>query len=563
MDYERLAELLFPDVTATPEDIEKQYPPRNLPEGAKVTRYAPSPTGFVHFGALFPSTVGERLARQSGGVFFLRIEDTDAKREVEGAAEAQIRTLSKYGVTFDEGAALDENGNIYDKGEYGPYKQSMRQDIYKVFAKKLVKEGKAYPCFSTFEELAEDTPENKKEELKNRNWSDGLEAEQKAEQLRQRNITIEEVEEALKEGRPFVLRMLANGDPEKKVKITDLIKGNLELPENEKDEVLLKSNGIPTYHFAHAIDDHLMGTTHVVRGEEWLPSLPRHIMLFSYLGFKLPKYMHIAQIMRLDENGNKKKLSKRDMGANVDDYTRMGYAPECVKEYIMTLLNSNFEEWHAQNQDKSIEEFPFSIKKMSTSGCLFDFNKLNDVSKNVIAKMTADQVYEGVAGWAKDFDEEFYTLLAADPDYAKRIFAIGRGGAKPRKDLACWTDAKPYVGLFYDKYFGVTAEIPENYAKEDVLAALHTFRETYNENDDSNDWFNKIKEIASSVGYAPEVKLFKKEPDKFKGHVGDISMFLRIAVTGSNNSPDLYEVMHILGKERTLARIEAFENSLK
>ncbi len=329
MDHNYLAELLFPHVTETPADIEAKYPARQLPEGAKVTRFAPSPTGFVHFGGLFPSTVGERLAHQSGGVFYLRIEDTDAKREVEGAAEGLIKTLAKYGINFDEGAILDENGNIADKGAYGPYKQSQRGQIYQTYAKQLVREGKAYPCFTTEEELDELQAINKKEEIKNTDWQAEAEAK-KAAMLAGRNFTIEEVEEHLKQNHPFVLRILALGDPEKKTKFTDLVKGNLEVPENDEDFVLLKSDGIPTYHFAHAVDDHLMGTTHVIRGEEWLPSLAKHIQLFSYLGFRLPKYMHIAQIMKLDENGNKKKLSKRDMGANMDDYTRMGYCPEEV-----------------------------------------------------------------------------------------------------------------------------------------------------------------------------------------------------------------------------------------
>ncbi|MBO4979457.1 MAG: glutamate--tRNA ligase, partial [Clostridia bacterium] len=342
MDYNYLADLLFKDVTITPEEMEAQFPPRALPEGAKVTRFAPSPTGFVHFGGLFPTTVAERLAHQSGGVLFLRIEDTDAKREIPGAAEGLIRTLATYGIEFDEGAILGEDGKVTDRGIYGPYKQSARAHIYHVFAKALVREGKAYPCFTTEEELEELQQVNKKEEIKNTDWQAEA-AKRRAEMLARRNFTIEEVEEHLKKGDPFVLRILADGDPDKKIRFTDLIKGNMEIPENDEDFVLLKSDGIPTYHFAHAVDDHLMGTTHVIRGEEWLPSLAKHLQLFRYLGFKTPKYMHIAQIMRLDENGNKKKLSKRDMGANMDDYTRMGYCPEAVCEYVMTLLNSNYE----------------------------------------------------------------------------------------------------------------------------------------------------------------------------------------------------------------------------
>ena len=562
MDYKRLSELLFPDVTLTREDIEKRFPPRDLPEGAKVTRFAPSPTGFIHLGGLFPSTVSERLAHQSGGVLILRIEDTDAKREVDGAATALIETLARFGIKFDEGAAIGENGEIVDNGSYGPYKQSERKEIYHVFAKWLVAEGKAYPVFTTDEELEAIKEVDKKAEVKSREWTPELEAEQRAEKLKQREFTIEEVEEHLKNGDKFVLRMLANGDPDKKIKFTDLIKGNLEIPENDKDEVLLKSDGIPTYHFAHAIDDHFMGTTHVVRGEEWLPSLPRHIMLFNYLGFKLPKFMHIAQIMHLDENGNKKKLSKRDMGANVEDYRRMGYTNECMTEYVMTLLNSNFEEWHAQNPDKPISDFPFSIKKMSTSGCLLDFGKLTDVSKNVLSKMTTDEIYSKVADWAGEFDPDFAVHLTADSEYSKKIFAIGRGGKKPRKDFATLAEVKPFIGFFFDDYFKVTDEYPENFDKADIRTALEGFLGTYDKSDDMNTWFEKIQKIGESLGYTPDMKAYKADPTAFKGNVGDISMFIRVAVTGRINSPDLYTVMQIIGEDRVRARINKMLESL-
>jgi len=561
MDYNYLAELLFKDVKETPADVEAKFPPRALPEGAKVTRFAPSPTGFVHFGGLFPTTVAERLAHQSGGVLFLRIEDTDAKREVPGAAEGLIRTLATYGIEFDEGAILDENGKVADRGAYGPYKQSERASIYHVFAKQLVREGKAYPCFTTEEELEELQQVNKKEEIKNIDWQ--AEAEKRrAEMLARRNFTIEEVEEHLKNGDPFVLRILADGDPEKKIRFTDLIKGNMEIPENDEDFVLLKSDGIPTYHFAHAVDDHLMGTTHVIRGEEWLPSLAKHLQLFRYLGFKTPKYMHIAQIMRLDENGNKKKLSKRDMGANMDDYTRMGYCPEAVCEYVMTLLNSNYEEWRMQNPDKSYRDFPFNIKKMSTSGCLFDFDKLNDVSKNVISRMSAEKVAKDVTAWANEFDKDFGAALAADMDYTTRIFAIGRGGKKPRKDLSTWCDAKGYMGFFFDEFFKIEDEYAEHFDKKDIAATLTCFLESYDEADDMNTWFDKVKKIAASLGYADDMKAYKENPAAYKGNVADISMFIRVAVTGKQNAPDLYTVMQILGKERTAARIHAMTQKL-
>ena len=561
MDFELLAELLFPSVTKTPADIEAQYPARTLPEGAKVTRFAPSPTGFVHFGGLFPTTIGERLAHQSGGVFYLRIEDTDAKREVEGAAEGLINTLAHYGIHFDEGAIIGEDGKICDKGLYGPYKQSARGPIYHVFAKQLVREGKAYPVFTTKEELEALNAIDKKAEIKARNWEEEQDA-RREEQRKQRCFTIDDVKANLQAGNPFVLRILADGDPEKKLPFTDLIKGKLEIPENDEDFVLLKSDGIPTYHFAHAVDDHLMGTTHVIRGEEWLPSLAKHLMLFRYLGFKLPKYMHIAQIMRLDEAGNKKKLSKRDMGANMDDYSRMGYAPACVCEYIMTLLNSNYEEWHAQNPEKPYTDFPFNIKKMSSSGCLFDFNKLNDVSKNVISRMSAEEVYEQASAWANAYDTAFGALLSSDPAYAISIFSIGRGGKKPRKDFATWADVKPYMGFFYDAIFTVEDAYDEKFDRADIRLALEEFLKTFDISDDMNTWFEKIKQVAQSLGYAADMKEYKANPAAYKGSVADVSMFLRVAVTGKLNSTDMYTVMQILGADRVRARVHAMIASL-
>ena len=561
MDYKVLADLLFPNVTMTIEEAEAKYPARDLPEGAKVTRFAPSPTGFVHFGGMYQAVVNERLAHQSGGVFFLRIEDTDGQREVNGAVEALIKTLSEYGVSYDEGFVMGENGELVEKGAYGPYKQSQRAELYHVFAKKLVEEGKAYPCFSTEEELEEIQNTDKKAEIKNTDWH--VAAEQKrAAMLAGREFTMDEVKAHLEAGDPFVLRILANGDPEKKTKFTDLVKGNLEVPENDEDFVLLKSDGIPTYHFAHAVDDHLMKTTHVIRGEDWLPSLPKHIQLFQYLGFKMPKYLHTAQILKTDENGGKKKLSKRDMGAKMDDYREMGYATECVWEYLLTLLNSNFEEWHAQNPTKSCMDFPFNIKKMSVSGCLFDFQKLNDVSKNVLSKMTADQVYEGAVDWYKDFEPEFAAALTADPAFTKAIFAIGRGGKKPRKDLTTWRDVKPYMGFFYDGFFSIEDAIDEKFDRADIKAVLAQFKETFDAADDMNTWFGKIQQISEGLGYTSDMKAYKADPSAFKGNVSDVSMFLRIAVTGKLNSPDMYAVMQILGKEKVFARIDSMLETL-
>ncbi len=564
MDYAYLAQLLFPNVTDTPADLEARYPARQLPEGAKVTRFAPSPTGFIHLGGIYGATIDERLAHQSNGIFYLRIEDTDAKREVEGAAEALIETLAEYGLHFDEGAVIGEDGKITDKGAYGPYKQSQRGPIYHVYAKQLVAEGKAYPVFTTEEEFEKLAATDKKAEVKNKVWTEEAAAEQKAEMLKQREFTIEEVEAHLKAGDQFVLRILADGDGERKVKATDIVRGPLEFPENDEDFVLLKSDGIPTYHFAHAVDDHLMGTTHVIRGEEWLPSLPKHVQLFRYLGFKLPKYLHTAQIMKLDENGNKKKLSKRDMGLDMNDYKRNGYAPECVCEYIMTILNSNYDEWRMQNPDKPYTDFPFSFKKMSNSGCLLDFPKLTDVSKNVISKMTADEVYDRVCAWAGEYDPDFAAALSADPAYAKSILAIGRGGKKPRKDIAIWSEVKAYMGFFYDQYFTVQDDVTADskFAVTDIKAALDAFCAGYDSADDSTVWFDKIKAIADSLGFASDMKAYKANPEAYRGNVADVSMFLRVAVTGKLNSPDMYTVMQILGRDRVLSRIGAMRDSL-
>lgn len=562
MDYKYLAELLFPNVTLTPEELEAKYPERKLPEGAKVTRFAPSPTGYVHLGGVYQTMVGERLAHQSGGVFYLRIEDTDAKREIPGAAENLIKTLARYGINFDEGATVDKNGTIIDNGIYGPYKQSERAHIYHVFAKKLVAEGKAYPCFSTDEELAELETVDKKAEVKSKEWSDDARAEQKAAMLKMREFTIEDVEANLKAGNKFVLRILADGDPDKKTPFGDLVKGKLEIPENDEDFVLLKSDGIPTYHFAHAVDDHLMRTTHVIRGEEWLPSVAKHIMLFRYLGFKLPKYLHTAQIMQLDENGNKKKLSKRDLGANMSDYSRLGYAPEAVAEYLLTVLNSNFEEWRLQNGDKPYTDFKFNINKMSVSGCLFDIVKLGDVSKNVVSKMSADKVFDYLYEWAQDFDPDFAGKLAADPDLAKAVISIGRGGKKPRKDYGTWAELRRYMELFYDAYFKVEDEYPEGTDLADVKAVLFEFAKVYDASDDQNAWFEKIKAIGTALGYCPDMKQYRNDPDLYKGSVADVSMMIRVAVTGKLNSPDLYTVMQIIGAERTLDRLANMTSKL-
>lgn len=540
MDYQALAALLFPDVTETPESLEEKYPPRQLPEGAVVTRMAPSPTGFVHLGNLVQGLTAERMAHQSGGVLFLRVEDTDAKREVPGAVEVLINTLKHYGIHFDEGATMDG-----DNGAYGPYRQRQRADIYHVYAKKLVAEGMAYPCFCTEEQLAamREQQEANKETTgyygKYAMW---------------RDRPMEDIQAQLDAGMPWVLRFRSTGSIENQFKFDDLVKGKLTITENDIDHVLLKSDGIPTYHFAHAVDDHLMRTTHVVRGDEWLPTLPFHIQLFKALGFKLPKYVHIGPLMKMDGT-SKRKLSKRkDPELALTYYKAEGFPVEAVYEYIMTLLNSNFEDWRRANPDAPADTFKFSPKKLNPAGSLFDYAKLTDVSKNVISRMDAEKVYALLTEWAKEFDPEFGEKLTADPDYAKQILAIGRGGKKPRKDLAVWKDAKPYMGFFYDEYLQ-KPEFDSRFDKAVIVDVLNRFLESYDPADDSNSWFDKVKGITTDIGFTTDMKAYKANPDAFPGTVTDVSTMIRLAVTGQINSPDLYTVMQILGQERTAQRI--------
>ena len=541
MDFHALAELLFPDVTMTCDELEAKYPSRNLPEGAVVTRMAPSPTGFVHLGNLVQGLTSERMAHQSGGVLFLRVEDTDAKREIPGAVEILIESLKHYGIHFDEGATISG-----DRGDYGPYRQRQRAAIYHVYAKKLVEEGKAYPCFCTEEELA--AMREKQEANKETTGYYGPYAIW-------RDRPLSDVTEQIQAGKPWVLRFRSMGDASKQFKFSDLVKGELTVTENNVDQVLLKSDGIPTYHFAHAVDDHLMRTTHVVRGDEWLPSLPFHIQLFQALGFKLPKYVHIGPLMKMDGT-SKRKLSKRkDPELALTYYKSAGFPVQAVYEYIMTLLNSNYEDWRRANPSAPASDFKFSAKKLNPAGNLFDYAKLCDVSKNEIAKMGTEQVYSLLLEWAKEFDAPFAEKLESDSAFAMKIFAIGRGGKKPRKDLATWADAKPYMGFFYDEYLEAPI-FEEKFSSGVIRDVLQKFLETFNIQDDSNTWFEKIKEITTEVGYTTDMKAYKAAPDTFPGNVADVSTFLRLAVTGKTNSPDLYTVMQILGYDATVSRIK-------
>lgn len=547
MDFNALAELLFPNVTDTPESLEEKYPLRNVPEGAVVTRMAPSPTGFVHLGNLVQGLTSERMAHQSGGVLFLRVEDTDAKREVPGAVEVLIDTLKHYGIQFDEGATKDA-----DAGIYGPYRQRQRAAIYHVYAKLLVSKGMAYPCFCTEEELAQmrKTQEDSK-----------LTTGYYGEFAVWRDRSLEDIKAELAKHRSWVLRFRSTGNKDNQFFFDDLVKGKLTITENDVDHVLLKSDGIPTYHFAHAVDDHLMRTTHVVRGDEWLPTLPFHIQLFKALEFKLPKYVHIGPLMKMDGN-SKRKLSKRkDPELALTFYKAEGFPVEAVYEYIMTLLNSNYEDWRRANPTAPATDFKFSAKKLNPAGNLFDYAKLTDVSKNEISKMDADKVYRLLTQWAEEFDPDFADKLTADPVFTTSILAIGRGGKKPRKDLATWKEAKPYMGFFFDDYY--TKPVYDSTFDKNVIADVLTrFLNAFDIQDDSAAWFDKVKEITTAIGFTTDMKAYKANPEAFPGTVADVSSFIRLAVTGKTNSPDLYTVMQILGYEKTTDRIKAVIKSL-
>ena len=542
-DNLKLAELLFPDITETPDDMEAKFPPRNLKEGVRVTRLAPSPTGFLHFGNLFAGTVAYRTAKTTDGIFFVRVEDTDQKRKIEGAVKVMLDGLEAFGVKADEGVI----GEDMEKGDYGPYYQSKRKDIYHVFAKTLVEKDLAYPCFCSAEELDEIRAQQENEPQKGY-WGKYAKC---------RNLSLAEIQEKISAGAPWTLRLKSPGNAENKCYIDDMIKGKIEMPENVQDIVLLKSDGIPTYHFAHAVDDHLMRTTHVVRGDEWMSSCPVHLQLFKCLGFKVPKYAHVAPIMK-EENGGKRKLSKRkDPEAAVTFYIEQGYPSESVNEYMMTLMNSNFEDWRKTNKDASIDAFPFNLKKMSVSGALFDMVKFNDVSKNVISLMSADKVYEYTAEWAREYDKEFYDIISKNPEYSTSILNVDRDTPKPRKDIACWSEVKDYISYYFDETYENAFDMPENITADMAKEILTAYIAVYNENDTKDEWFQRMKDLCEPLGYTPNVKEFKKNPEMFKGHVGDVSSVIRVAVTGRRNTPDLYSIMSLLGRDKVMERLNA------
>ena len=547
MDYNKLADLLFPDVVNTPEFYEEKFPYRKLPNKAEVTRMAPSPTGFIHLGNLYSALADERIAHRNGGVFYLRIEDTDEKRKVDGAVELIIDTLKYFDIEFDEGAGFEENP---EKNAYGPYFQRQRVDIYHAYAKSLVQRGLAYPCFCTEEEL--DAVRAKQEEEKVLTGYYG-------EYAVCRDLSMEEIEANLAAGKSYVLRLRSQGDPEKEITFVDEIKGEIKLPENIHDIVLLKRDGIPTYHFAHAIDDHLMRTTVVVRGGEWLASAPIHYELFHVLGFKMPKYAHTAHLMKFDEEtGGKRKLSKRkDPELSLDYYRQDGYHPYCMKVYLLTLLNSNFEEWHEKFPDKDINEFPFSIDKMNQSGALFDKDKLHNICKNELSKLSEDEVYDFLHRWAYEYESKKAPVWFADKEKMLAILRLymGVGMKRRRKDLIYAKQIFKLVSYFFD--------IEEDDEKdefrldnEEVKKLLKAYLDSYSHEDDNSVWFDKLKAIADSNGYASDMKAYKAEPEKFKGNVSDVAEVVRIAVTGHANTPDLWSIVHIMGEDQMRQRIE-------
>lgn len=563
-DYEKkcyeLAYLIFPDVFETIDDLEIKYPVRRLKEGAKVTRFAPSPTGFLHTGALFISLVNKKLASQSEGTFYLRIEDTDSKREVPGSVKLFTDELKKFGLSPNEGVISPEK----EEGFYGPYTQSKRSEIYKICAKHLVEKGLAYPCFCTPEKLAATKQSQEKNKIVPGYY--GVYASC-------RNISIDESIKRVKSGEPYILRFRSSGSHLNKISFVDGARGKIEIAENDQDIVLIKSDGLPTYHFAHVVDDHFMRTTHVVRGEEWIPSTPIHLELFSALGFEAPTYIHVPLIMKKDGN-SKRKLSKRkDKEAAVSYFLKAGYPVEAVIEYLMTLANSDYEMWRNKNKETSIDEFEFKLNKLSSAGSLFDEVKLNDISKEIISKMNSDEVLKRVLEYSKEYDINAYNIIKENLDYSQKIFALERDFVKKvRKDIIKWEDILPTFFYFFNELF--TKDIKENgyqfdfiidkenskLSKEDIKNILEEYISVYNENDTKDEWFENMKKMASALGFCTDMKEYKQNPQNYKGSTADVASVIRIAIVNRKNSPDIYEIMKILGKDLV---IERFKNAVK
>ncbi|MBP2020873.1 glutamyl-tRNA synthetase [Clostridium punense] len=549
MSFEKLAKLIYPNMDKNPKYYFEKYPKRNLPEGAKVTRYAPSPTGFQHIGSVFSAIIDERLANQSGGVFYIRVEDTDQKREIKGAVEDTIETMHKFGLNFHEGMV----SRYESKGDYGPYRQSEREEIYKTFVYDLIKKGLAYPCFCTAQELGE---------LREKQIKEKITPGYYGQYAKCRNTSTEEAIKRIESGEEYIIRLKSPGHPEGKVEIHDLIKGIVAFPENIQDIVLIKGDGLPTYHLAHAVDDHLMGTTHVIRGEEWLSSAPIHVQLFQVLGFQVPKYAHTPTIMKIDGD-SKRKLSKRkDLEAAVSYYHEMGYPVESVTEYLLNIINSDFEQWRVDNPHENSTNFKVELEKMSKSGALFDLVKLNDVSKEVIARMKAEVVYNNYIAWAKEYDNEMYSLVTSHEALSKAIFNIDKEGLNPRKDFAKWCEVREKIFYFFDELFNreekEAIELPSKMNLEEAKRIVETYSKEYNFNSNKELWFEELKAIGLTLGYTANRKEFKANPENFNGMIADVAATIRTALTHRVNAPDLYTVMQIMGEAKVRGRFNKF-----
>ena len=547
MSNKELANLIFPNITKTIEDYEKMYPKRDLEEGAIVTRYAPSPTGFIHIGALLSSFTASVFAKQTNGVLFLRIEDTDTKRTVDNGISKIINGLKEFEVTFDEGP-ISEDESI---GNYGPYIQSERKEIYQAFIKHLIEEGKAYPCFCTHEEIDEIRKEQERDKLRIGYYGNYAKC---------RNLSNDECAKRIKEGMPYIIRLRSNGDYNKKIICHDLVKGDILFPENDLDIVINKADGLPTYHFAHLVDDYLMHTTHVIRSDEWVSSLPVHYQLFDMLGFKKPKYAHIAPLAKVDpETGGVRKLSKRkDPECAMSYYHELGIPYEAVRLYLATITSSSFEEWYLHNPEGKIEDYKFEFKKISKSPTLFDLDKLNNISRNYISRLKADDLYERVSTHLKQYDIDFYNIFTKDKDYSTSILNIEREQKKPRKDIGCYSDVKKEIWYMYDELFNnLEYDFQKINDLDEIRNILNLYiSKYYDENNDKDTWFNKIKLLCDELGYCSDMKEYKNNPDQYKGNVADISTVIRVALTTRSMTPDLYEIMKILGKNRIVNRIE-------
>ncbi len=543
MDYEKLAELLFPDIKNTPDYYEEKYPQRDLSPKAEVTRIGPSPTGFIHLGNLYSAMAGERLAHRSGGVFYLRIEDTDNKRKVEGAVESVISSLDYFNIRFDEGAEVERQAGSVS---YAPFYQRQRAEVYQTFVKDLVKKGLAYPCFCSEDEL---------NDIRKVQTDEKLDIGYYGKWAKCRDLSYEEIEKRIKNGDPYSMRLRSQGTPGNTIKFRDEIMGEISLPENIMDVVILKSDGIPTYHFAHAVDDHLMRTTTVIRGCEWLPSVPIHVELFNVLGFRRPKYAHTAQLMKI-EDGKKRKLSKRkDPELSLGYYRELGYHPDAVRIYLMTILNSNFEEWYQKNPGVPLEEFKFSLAKMGVSGILFDLDKLDDISGSVISEKDRSEVYDYFYKWMEQYKPESVPVYFADPEKMGRIMdlCMGVGMKRRRKDFINCIQMFGFLSYFFDDIFEPDYEF-EKY--ENILDIISEFKNTYDYNDDANTWFSKLKAVADKFGYASDMKAYKQNPENYKGNVSHIAEIIRVAITGRKNTPDLWTIMQILGNDSCMKRLE-------